>query len=255
MFSLRALSIILSATTSVSSAGILFPLYIYPGNSCSGWSAVSSAIKSYPDLTFYIVVNPASGPGSQGSQPDANYQACIPTLKYSNSIVVGYVDTGDGTRASSLVTGDIDTYVGWSSTYSVQGIFFDQVSNANSYLSTYTSYSTYARRSFNFVILNPGTAIPSGYYSIADLILSAENYYSSFSTSQLVIGSSTPASKQAVVLHSGPVTPDTTLIAQLVQLGIGAIFMTDITLNNNPYGSLPTDWSLFVQDVHTANSG
>ena len=45
---------------------------------------------------------------------------------------------------------------------------------------------------------NPGTSTNSAYYTSADLIVTYESAYSSFSTSNLVISSSTPAAKQAV---------------------------------------------------------
>lgn len=63
-----------------------------------------------PKVTFYFVVNPASGPGATGSQPDAYYQACIAKLRPAanpNVVVLGYVPTTFGARSASAVDADI----------------------------------------------------------------------------------------------------------------------------------------------------
>lgn len=98
-----------------------------------------------------MIVNPDSGPGAAGSQPDASsYQGCIPELKsHSNVVVVGYVPTGDGTRSQSAVDTDVATYAAWSSAYRPDGIFFDEVNPTSNLLSLYTTYVQTARQSFN----------------------------------------------------------------------------------------------------------
>jgi len=241
----------------VLASGVVFPLYIYPGTNCAGWTAVSSVIASHPTMPFYIIVNPDSGPGgAANSQPDANYQACIPTLRPAanpNVHVLGYVATGFGTRASSAVEADVLTYAGWGSAYRPTGIFFDETQGGTSALLTlYTSYASYARLQISgaFVTLNPGTSIDSSYYSIADQIISYENTYASFSTSALVISSSSPASKQAVLFHTAPTTLPTSTITTLVHTeAVAALFITPVSLADNPYNSIPSYWSDFVTAV------
>ncbi|KAL0562528.1 hypothetical protein V5O48_019559, partial [Marasmius crinis-equi] len=64
-------------------------------------------------------------------------------------------------------------------------------------------------------------------------------------TSQLSFSTSTPASKQAVVLHDGPTTTNASLVRELVTTDkIGAIFLT-----SEEYTSIPTDWNNFVNLV------
>ncbi|KAJ7056092.1 Spherulation-specific family 4 [Mycena amicta] len=240
----------------VLAAGVVFPLYIYPGDNCAAWTAVSNAIINHPTMPFYIIINPDSGPGgSANSQPDTNYQSCVSTLRPAanpNVHVIGYVATGFGTRAASAVEADVLTYAGWGAAWRPSGIFFDEVQDGSGNLALYTSYVAYARSHIPgaFISLNPGTAISAGYYTIADQIMSFEDTYASFSTSDLVISSSTPASEQAVILHTAPATLPTDTINTLIHTeGIGALFITPVSEADNPYGSIPSYWDAFVAAV------
>lgn len=103
------------------------------------------------------------------------------------------------------------------------------------------------------IIFNPGTSANSGYFSAADIVVTYEDSYSSFSTSDLAISSSTPAAKQAVILYDAPTSTASvaSLINQLKSLGIGAVFVTDDGLDN-PYDTVPTVWDDEVADVAAA---
>lgn len=62
------------------------------------------------------------------------------------------------------------------------------------------------------------------------------------------------ASKQAVILHDGPSTTDTSVVNQLVTTDkVKAVFLTDFA-NDVAYENIPTDWSNFVDDVQAAAS-
>ncbi|KIY52583.1 hypothetical protein FISHEDRAFT_34977 [Fistulina hepatica ATCC 64428] len=177
------------AAASLLPTGVIFPLYIYPDGNCSVWSELLDSIAEYDTLPFYVIVNPSSGPGDENSQPDASYQTCIAELLNTGSNVhaVGYVLTDYGSRSEQDVLADIATYAQWDSDYRPSGIFFDQASYSASEVSTYTTYAENARSSFSdaLVILNPGTATDSGYYAIADLIVTTENDYDSFRCVQI----------------------------------------------------------------------
>ncbi|KAF7790890.1 hypothetical protein EIP86_001848 [Pleurotus ostreatoroseus] len=254
---LRALlALVAFCATSVLATGVIVPLYIYPASapSCDAWSPLFTAISSNPTVPFFVIVNPASGPGGANTQPNSDYQGCVPKLKASNVKILGYVDTANGNRASSAVIQDIDTYAGWSSAYRPVGIFFDDVTPSSGLLSDYTTWTSSARQALNggagFVILNPGGSVgDTQYFSIADQIVTMENFYDDFTPSQLTINSNSPASKQAVILHDGPTTVPTSLVSQLVRTdGIGSLFITNDG-GSNPYGSFPADWSSFVSTV------
>ncbi|VDC03830.1 unnamed protein product [Peniophora sp. CBMAI 1063] len=238
---------------------ILFPAYFCgDGNdcftqSCAQYDPIVSQAQAHPNVDFYTIINPDNGPLST-SDLYPNYATCIPELKNAgtNSFVLGYVSTKNGNRAVSDVEADIDTYASWSTSYRPTGIFFDEVPDGAKKVSQYASYATYARDAgFNFIVFNPGTTANSGYFSPADLVVTFEDLYSSFATSDLSITSSTPAAKQAVILYNGPSTAPASLISQLGSLGIGAVFITDDTLPN-PYDTVPTIWANEAADVAAA---
>ncbi|CAE6460534.1 unnamed protein product [Rhizoctonia solani] len=169
------------------------------------------------------MINPSSGPGAANSQPDANYQACIPKLRPAvnpNTKVLGYVPTwfADTTRSGEVQT-DVRTYAQWDSVYRPTGIFYGQTPTNSSTQSLYSGYTTYAKSQIPnaFVTLNPGTKATAAFYNFADQIVSVENYYSEFSSSLYTIGSSTPAAKQAVILTDSPSVLPTSTISQIIK--------------------------------------
>ncbi|KAG9075299.1 hypothetical protein FRC06_010164, partial [Ceratobasidium sp. 370] len=216
---------------------------------------------AHPTLPFYFIVNPNSGPGGVNTQPDANYQACVPKLRPSanpNVKLIAYVSTSYGNRAQSDVQADVHTYAQWGSAYRPNGIYFDETDYSTAKQSIYSGYASYARAQIPnaFITLNPGTsAIAAGYYTFADQIVTVEKYFNQFSASDYTISTSTPASKQAVILHDSPSTLPSSTITQIVKTDkIGAVYITsDVEANNgNPYDSFPTYWSSFVSAVEAA---
>ncbi|KAG6837578.1 hypothetical protein H0H93_006992 [Arthromyces matolae] len=224
----------LAAAETLSSAVIL-PLYIYPDDNCTSWTQLFSAIPSNPSLEFLIIVNPNSGPGSSGSQPDSNYQNCVTqlrTLGTSNGNVklIGYVRTGYGTRDLSDITADVDTYAAWNAAYKVEGIFFDEASTNATLVDTYQGYVNEVKSVFGddaYITLNPGTwdtsSSSSSYFSFSDLIVTFENTFSNFEPSAFPSGTSTPLKKQAAIIHTGPVdAPIDTINTITKTLGLAA---------------------------------
>ncbi|KAK0204020.1 Spherulation-specific family 4 [Desarmillaria ectypa] len=241
-------------TTAFASTGVLLPLYIYPDDGCSAWESVFEAIASFPSLLFTVIINPSSGPGTG----DSTYASCISTLKStgSNVVVVGYVSTSWGNRAQSDVEADVSTYAGWTEASRPSGIFFDESSTEASDMSLYQTYASAARSTLGdsaTVVLNPGTTTDEGYFSFSDLIVTAEDYYSNFMLSNLQINDSTPASKQAIILHDAPSPsslPDG-FLSDLTGEGISAVFITD-EVNDNAYSVISSTWLAFCGDLADA---
>ncbi|CEL51605.1 Spherulin-4 OS=Physarum polycephalum PE=2 SV=1 [Rhizoctonia solani AG-1 IB] len=245
------------------SSGIIFPLYFYPFENCSGWTDAISAAASHPNLPFYFIVNPNSGPGGLYTQPDANYQACVPKLRGSPNVkLIGYVRTEYGKIAQSTVQAEVDTYAQWNSAYKLDGIFFDEVLAQSSARTLYSGYTSYAKSKIPnaFVSLNPGTKPDdTNFYNFADQILSAEKYFSEFSSSTYTVGPSTPAAKQAIILTDSPsdIQDITSTVNKIIKTDrIGALYITDDVQANrqNPYDSFPTYWTDFVNAVQSAAS-
>ncbi|KAF7369689.1 putative Cell surface spherulin 4-like protein [Mycena venus] len=163
--------------------GIIVPLYSYPVTNAT-WEPLETAISTYPDVQFYVIVNPDSGPGST----DTNYQTAVAALHaYANVLLVGYVLTSFGARPLDQVQQDIETYAGWPAACGLAGIFFDETQGGLT--PTYTAYTNAARnttwsgRTTAYVILNPGEDIgASDYYTLADQIVTFENTYAQYQT-------------------------------------------------------------------------
>jgi len=252
-FRLAASIAALSTIRSALATAIIYPIYLYPGDSCSAWSGFLSYTAEYPTVTFYYIVNPDSGPGAS-STPDSNYQACIPQLRSSansNVILLGYVDTAYATKSTTDVEAEVTIYANWPSAYHVDGIFFDDVEATTTYESYYSTLYTNVKShsGLKYVTLNPGIVPNSAFYAYADLIVTAETYYSEFSLSQLTISTATPAAKQVVILHDGPTVPPVATIDALSNAGIKAIYITDITAAEEPYEHTMDNYSTFVADV------
>nr|GAT48582.1 predicted protein [Mycena chlorophos] len=225
----------------VRGLGVLLPLYVDPNDSCSAWQPVFSAISAYPNIPWYIIINPDNGPGSA----DATYQSCVASLPTASSrTILGYVDSS---QESSTVTGNIAAYSSWPTSVRPTGIFFDQVQAGDS--SAYQNYVSAARNAgFSFVALDPGEAVDPSYTSLADLVNTYESGYSSFSSSS--IGGTLP--KQSVTLVNAPSTGSYSyMISELESMGVGAVYITDQS-DDSP--ALPNQLSEWVAEI-AAGSG
>ncbi|KAJ7325574.1 Spherulation-specific family 4-domain-containing protein [Mycena albidolilacea] len=229
-------------TPCIHALGILLPLYVSPGANCAAWSPVFDAIFANANTQWYIIINPDSGPGSF----DQLYETCVSKLPASaNQITMGYVDTKGGN-----VLGDIDTYAGWPSSSRPHGIFFDRVSPTTNQLSTYQGYVSHAKfQGFTFIGLDPGQTVADSYFSIADLINTYEDSYSSFNSDSL----SGTISKQSVILVNSPTTGSySTVISQLESKDVVAVYISTVSDSSS---DLPTQLSKFASEVASVGGG
>jgi hypothetical protein len=105
-----------------------------------------NSATSHPNLPFYFIVNPNSGPGGLYTQPDANYQACVPKLRGNPNVkLIGYIATKYGNKDRATVEAEVDTYAQWKSAYKLDGIFFDEVLAQSSARTIYSGYTSYAK--------------------------------------------------------------------------------------------------------------
>ncbi|KAJ7801715.1 Spherulation-specific family 4-domain-containing protein [Mycena olivaceomarginata] len=242
-YAISLLLIQLFVAPCIHALGILLPLYVYPGTNCAAWSPVFDAISANTNTQWYIIINPNSGPGSF----DQQYETCVSKLPASsNQITMGFVDTKGGN-----VLGDIDTYAGWPSSSRPHGIYFDNVSPTTNQLSTYQGYVSHAKsQGFTFIGLDPGqTVTDSSYFSIADLINTYEDSYSSFNSDSL----SGTISKQSVILVNSPTTGSySTVISQLESKGVAAVYISTVSDSSS---DLPTQLSEFANEVANIGGG
>ena len=149
---------------SATQTGIMIPLYTYPG---STWDQVIAAKNAHPSVPIVDIINPNNGPG--GAR-DTSYASGIQELKAAGVVVIGYVYTQYGSRGSSGITADIDTYKAWYP--QLDGIFYDEMTNTPGDETYYRNLSNYAKSvGLSFTVGNPGTDTASSYVGTMDNII------------------------------------------------------------------------------------
>jgi spherulation-specific family 4 protein/PKD domain-containing protein len=157
-----------AAAESTAAAGIMVPLYTYPGGT---WDRVAETKNAHPGVPIAAIVNPASGPGSS---KDSNYASGISDLKSAGVIVLGYVSTAYTGRSLDAVKGDIDRWHSWYP--DLDGIFFDEQTNWAGKESYYKQASDYAySKGLTFTVGNPGANSLPSYLDTVDVVLVYES--------------------------------------------------------------------------------
>ncbi|CZR56698.1 uncharacterized protein PAC_06587 [Phialocephala subalpina] len=221
---------IIPAVTAL--AHILFLLYIYP--SPSAWQPLYTSLPTYPNVTFDLIINPASGPGS-ATYPDANYNAAISKLHtYPNANLLGYAHTTPATRNLTDVERDVKQYANWAkytaSNIKMHGIFFNEAPSAYS-----TKAYTYCTCQ---VLLHMR--------DLSTYIIAFEDYASAF-TSTSITQISSQYRKQAVfILHDLNVTMmnQASVVKKFEGYGVGGVFVSTVE-----YGGFSGLWGQFVKSM------
>ncbi|KAH8594472.1 Spherulation-specific family 4-domain-containing protein [Bisporella sp. PMI_857] len=238
----------------VNLASVLLPLYIYPSLNTT-WSSIYTSITSNPSLSFDIIINPNSGPGS-AAYPDSSYVTGIAQLNsYDNAKLIGYVPTNWAARDIEDVKADIDTYAGWG-TYAgsdihVDGIFFDEaVSQYNEsnyeYMSTVTAYA----RSLNLptIVFNPGAVSAPEYYALADTIVAFENSASAWTEQVRGWTGDQYWGNSAVMMYgfTGDEAAQKALVDTLKATDVGSLFISSQPFNT-AYSEVSGLWEDFCE--------
>ncbi|KAL3459624.1 Spherulation-specific family 4 [Aspergillus heterothallicus] len=148
-------------------------------------------IEANPNLTFWVIVNPNSGPGlPEQPSPDHNYAREVARLNaYSNVYTVGYIRIDYCRKPLHESCNEIARYASWSEHYEtsrlgVRGIFVDETPNHHSperaeYLKALTRYIKECPGilSDKFVAHNPGTAPDARLAEHAELTFICEEPY------------------------------------------------------------------------------
>ncbi|GAC1629702.1 MAG: hypothetical protein NVS4B2_12200 [Chloroflexota bacterium] len=245
-----------------SHQAIAIPSYINPTNG-DAWNRIDAAAPAV-GLT---VINPSNGPGKTC---DNAYAAQVLASQAHGIAVIGYVYTkyantqldylvnpsGALDRTIDAVKSDINTY--YSCYPSLDGIFFDEGSTdcsaASSYYSPLTAYvKTMSGRALT--VINPGTQSNECYMGAADVLVTFEGNYSSYTAySPAAWTRKYPGSR---FWHMVYATPDIASMLNAVafgkQNGAGWLYVTDGALPN-PWGSLPSNpyWVDELQAVRPA---
>src|SRR5213594_5040211 len=122
---------------ATSSSGVVIPLYTYPTD--GSWSASLQAKKAHPNVPIIAVINPSDGPGGSS---DSKYVQGVKNFQAAGIIVIGYVATGYASQLISSLESQISSYQNW---YSVNGIFFDEMTSVPGNENYYSTLNTYVK--------------------------------------------------------------------------------------------------------------
>ncbi|GLW47266.1 hypothetical protein Stsp02_29280 [Streptomyces sp. NBRC 14336] len=150
---------------------LLIPLYVHPAEDPGAWHRLIEGA----DRTYGVVINPASGPGSE---PDPAFTAAAGALRTAGARLLGYADTGYGQRDPAQVVEDVRRHLEW---YGADGCFLDRVQADRAGLPECRRLVRAVRRTgAETVVLNPGVHPAPGYTRLADLTVTFEGHWSTY---------------------------------------------------------------------------
>ncbi|WP_179817388.1 spherulation-specific family 4 protein [Allostreptomyces psammosilenae] len=147
------------------------PAYVHPLLAPDDWDRLAR-----PGAPLdWVVLNVADGPGTR---VDRAYVETVAALRAAGVTVLGYLDTGYGTRPSEELISDAARHLSW---YRVDGFFLDQVSSGPERLNRYRG-SAGALRALGAreLVLNPGVHPHPGYLQVADQVVTFEGPWSAY---------------------------------------------------------------------------
>lgn len=221
--------------------------------------AVPSYFRDWTDMLAQVppvrivVMNPYNGPDSS---PSSTYEQLVDDAHAAGALVLGYVYTSYGARSASAVEDDIDAYYAW---YPVDGIFFDEGDNNNCTLEDSYYHPLYnyvkGKDAGGIVVTNPGTATATCYLDSADIIVTFEGSYSTYSTSFSTSGRAweTPANASRIwhIVHTTSTEANMLDALELSRdRNAGYIYV-----GGSSYSALPSYWEAEADDVSAWNAG
>ena len=263
-----------SASTSVyfipqrQAQRILVPAYFYP-EAGSPWESLISVTASHPQVGITAIFNPNDG---IFTSVDADEQAAARRFTAAGGELIGYIYTkwGSGERSLASIKSNVDAYLRLYGDLPLKGFFLDEMSTEPSALSFYKLIYDYikAKNPALQVFGNPGEIPDAGYADVTDVLMTYEDYGSGYvnydprKSGGWLYARSNMAS--ATIAHDVATCAD--MQAQLrrsrtERYNTGWVFFTDDSIdvpsrgNGNPYDSLPTYWSRFVDSLAALEAG
>ncbi len=231
-------STLMNALDTVN-VGTIFPFYIYP--TPAAIQPLIDTANEYPDVPIWVILDPATGPGTQ---VDQNYVNAVTQFRAAGINLLGYVNTNYGKRSKTLVENDIKT---WINFYGPDGIFLDLMAVNHPYYSSITAYAK--GLGIQMVVGNPGTNINQSAGNDVDITNIFENNFLPTPLSQFSNWyNAFPPSALSLICYNISSLP-TSFITQAAQY-FGWIFITDDN-DADPYDAYPTYFNSFIQLLST----
>ncbi len=208
------------------------PAYFGPW-ATEDWEAL---LASEPGV---IVINPDSGPGERKS---ASYATLVRQAQRRGFAVIGYCSLARGKRKYAECLAELDAYRDW---YEVDGMFWDEVKVTTRPSGLLRSLYGVSVRKFGldgFIVYNPGTAVPEGFFSslrrayIVTFEGSRAQHVERFGAFEIEVEG--PIERQWHLIHSCAPKFQRTVRQRLVDSGLGGAYVTHATM--------PNPWDVFV---------
>ena len=179
-------------------------------------------------------MNCDSGPGAQ---PDPTYGPALAAARAAGVEVLGYVDTDNGRRPHSLVLDDIARYREW---YGTTGYLLDRAHVPCEVVRSYYAplhFQLKSRDADTTIVVNPGTAVPSCFLDVADVLVDFEGPGETYLAASLPEWhvEHEPTRFWHIVYDVAPTQLDAVL-ATASRSGTGWLFVTDQPLDGGAPG-------------------
>jgi hypothetical protein len=255
-----------AAQTGCQNIGV--PMYFSPVVDANDWTTAMNAVPIPPGKQLILIMNPNSGPGTQGDPDFLTYQKDVTAAQNNKIKVYGYVATGNGNISSATVHTQATEYRDW---FGVDGIFLDQVLGDAAHLEYYTGLVSDITTSLpgKGAWLNPGVYPDERYMNIPvptppQLIVNVfENTYAVYLNPTDPVPSwinNYPGDRMSHIIHSTDATDLTTPLSTSIQRNAGWVYFTECKIGasspcpdkGNPYAKLSKYWLELVQKTRSA---
>lgn len=214
----------------------------------SNWDTI---LQAGPGL---VIINPSSG---FGETFNADWLEQARRAKAAGATVVGYVLTGWASRDQSAVKAEVAKYV---AQYGVDGVFLDEAVNGwggqsgqEVYYQQLTDYFHGLYGADFLVVSNPGANTTDAMLTGGDVLMTFEHDAAAYLASNEVVAPSSAYMKapKTQFWHCvyNVTTPDLArqVLTRFDRTHASRLYLTDRTLDSNPYAAPPSKWLLDMQ--------
>lgn len=213
----------------------------------SQWNTI---LQAGPGL---VIINPSSGFGTYNT----DWLEQARRAKAAGATVIGYVLTGWASRDQAAVKAEVAQYV---QSYQADGVFLDEAVNGwaaqagqETYYQQLTDYFHGLYGSEFLVVSNPGANTTDAMLTGGDVLMTFEHDAAAYLASNEVVAPSSAYMKapKTQFWHCvyNVTTPDLArqVLTRFDRAHASRLYLTDRTLDSNPYAAPPSKWLLDMQ--------